>query len=106
MATTIQVFISSTCRDLADLRGELRSFLETEGFLVRISEDVESGFYVDPVGDTIQSCLKNVEQSDIVVAVLDTRYGWVTPAGHARMGGLSATHAELRHARSLRKPIF
>lgn len=64
MFTPITVFLSSTCYDLADLRYELRSYLETKGFEVRLSEDPNSAFYVDPTSDSIESCLLNVQQSD------------------------------------------
>src|SRR5690242_2805361 len=92
-----KVFISSTCYDLADLRRELRAFLEQNGFTVAVSDDPRSAFYVEPTQDSISSCLLNVETSDAVVLVIDRRYGGLIKDGpHA---GRSATHAELQHAR-------
>ena len=77
----VSVFICSTCYDLADLRPELGRVMLDHGFVVRMSEDVTSAFYVDPTDDSITSCLNNVEASDVVVCVLDRRYGGVLKDG-------------------------
>ena len=100
----VSVFICSTCYDLADLRPELGRVMLDNGFVVRMSEDVTSAFYVDPTDDSITSCLNNVEASDVVVCVIDRRYGGVLKDGPYK--GLSATHAEVRRARELNKPVF
>jgi hypothetical protein len=100
----IRVFVSSTCYDLLDLRSELRHFLEDNAFSVALSEDPNSPFVVDPNDNSIASCLTNVESADVVVCLLDRRYGdLLTLRG---LEGLSATHAEARKARELKRPIF
>jgi hypothetical protein len=71
----LSVFISSTCYDLADARASLRETLERCGWVVRVSDSPDSAFYVDPLDDSIESCLRNVEASDAVVCILDRRYG-------------------------------
>ena len=101
----IDVFISSTCYDLVDLRAELAQFLKDRGLVVRISEDPESAFFVEPHSDSIVSCLKNVEASRAVVAVIDRRYGPVLPSGTTG-AGMSATQAEIEHAQRINKPVF
>jgi hypothetical protein len=101
----IDVFLSSTCYDLGDLRAELADMLRRYSFLVRVSEDYESDFRVHGHMDSIASCLLNVEASDVVVCILDRRYGPSLPGSH-QYGGISATHAEIRHAHSVGKPIF
>lgn len=102
LLSPISVFISSTCHDLLDLRYELAAFLELKNCLVKLSEDPER-FAVDPSVDSIQTCLANLEESEIVVCVIDRRYG---PPLNGRYGDKSATHVEIDHARSLRKPVF
>ncbi|MGL4942683.1 MAG: DUF4062 domain-containing protein [Thermoguttaceae bacterium] len=99
----IVVFISSTCYDLADVRFELRYYLEERGFIVKMSEDINSAFCVDPTVDSIESCLQNLEQSCVVVCIIDKRYG---PCLGGQFSDLSATHTEVRHARKKRKPIL
>ena len=98
------VFISSTCYDLLDLRAELVSFLEPKGFIVKVSEDP---FHIDvePTVNSIETCLRNVEASDVVVCILDRRYGRQLPE---KYGNVSATHYEIKHARGLRppKPVY
>jgi hypothetical protein len=98
------VFLSSTCFDLLDLRQELRMFLESNGFTVALSEDPRTPFIVDPLDDSIASCLHNVENSDVLVCIIDGRYGGVlkTPPYE----GLCATQLEVRHARSVGVPCF
>ena len=92
----LTVFLSSTCLDLADLRAERAAFLDGQECTVRISEDPDR-FNVDPTGDAMKTCLRNVETSDVVICILDRRYGGVTNAGP--YPELSATHAEFRHAK-------
>ncbi len=106
LQNAVSVFVSSTCYDLADLRPELGQALTANGFVVRMSEDVTSAFYVEPTDDSITSCLNNVEASDVVICIIDRRYGGVVKDGPLK--GLSATHAEVRHARGLAnpKPVF
>jgi Domain of unknown function (DUF4062) len=104
-AKPIEVFISSTCEDLVDLRSELTATLKQHGFRVRISEDSKSGFMVEPYVDAIETCLVNVEASDVVIVVLDRRYGRPLPPTYPVHGGRSATHAEVATAIKS-KPVF
>lgn len=110
MATTttksevVRVFLSSTCYDLLDLRQELRSFLDANGFSVVLSEDPRSPFIVDPLDDSIASCLHNVENSDVLVCIIDRRYGGVLRLPPHT--GLCATQLEVRHARDRALPCF
>jgi hypothetical protein len=97
------VFISSTCFDLIDARAELTSFLESKGYIVRLSEDWER-FDVGGRENSIETCLQNLADSDVVLCILDRRYGGVIKAG--RFAGRSATHLEVLHARDTHKPIF
>lgn len=89
------VFIASTCYDLADLRAELRQHLEKDGFIVRLSDDFDSDFRVDPSVDSIESCLANLRTSDIALFIFDRRYG--PPLGR-EYGDRSATHLEFTTA--------
>jgi len=102
--TPLSAFISSTCYDLADLRAELAEHLTRDGFIVKRSEDPGSAFFVDPTDDSIESCLRNVEASDVVICIIDRRYGGILK--HGPNAGLSATHVEVRHARTHKKPVF
>ncbi len=101
----LTVFVSSTCFDLLDLRFELAAFLESKGHNVKLSDDPER-FAVDPTDDSIETCLRNLEASDVVVCIIDRRYGGLLTSGNR--DGKSATHLEVLHARSLAppKPVF
>ena len=99
----LSVFVSSTCFDLTDLRAELAEHLESNGFIVKLSDDPDR-FEVGGVDDSIETCLQNLEQSDTVVCILDRRYGGVVPDG--RFEGQSATHIEVLRARELSLPVY
>lgn len=100
----LKVFISSTCYDLLDLRFELRQFLEENGMSISLSEDKDSSFTVDPLKDSIESCLNNVTNSDVIICIIDRRYGGLIKISDEEFK--SATHLEIEKARELRIPIF
>lgn len=104
------VFLSSTVHDLRDARAELSRHLTATGCIVRASENGLSDFTVDPTVDSINSCLLNVASSDALVCIVDKRYGGVLPDSilpeSMRSGGISATHAEVLHAREVGIPVF
>jgi len=85
------VFVASTCHDLVDLRAELKTDLEKDGFIVRLSDDWDSDFRVNTEVNSIESCLENLRSSDVGLFILDRRYG---PELLGKYGGKSATHAE------------
>ena len=96
------IFVSSTCYDLIDLRASLHLHLRHQGFQVRLSDAPDSAFEVDGGADSIASCLANVEAADAVVCIINQRYG--RPLDHGPYKGISATHAEIRHARQNKSP--
>ena len=96
--TTPIVFIASTCYDLTDLRAELKTSLQRDGFIVRLSDDWDSDFRVDPSVNSIESCLENLRGSDIALFVFDRRYG---PELGGQYGDKSATHSEFDLASQL-----
>jgi nucleoside 2-deoxyribosyltransferase len=100
----LDVFVCSTCYDLLDLRTELGRYLVEQGFSIRMSDDPDSDFSVEPAVDSIESCLANVAAADAVVCIIDRRYGGLLKSGPYQ--GKSATQAEVEYARSLPKPVF
>lgn len=103
LGSPLTIFISSTCHDLKDARAELAEHLESLGHRVLMSDD-PLRFDVAPDRDSIESCLFNVEKSDLVVCLIDQRYG--PPLGTETYATVSATHAEINHARERGVPIF
>jgi len=97
------VFLSSSCRDLIDCRDELARHLRDIGYLVRMSEQ-PSSFDLPPDAGALASCLHNIETSDVVVAILDSRYG--TAIGSGEYAGKSVTHAEIEYALSRPIPVL
>jgi hypothetical protein len=70
-----------------------------------MSEDYESEFAASGKVDSVTSCLLNVDAADVLVCILDRRYGPPLPENH-QYPNISATHAEVLHAQSKGKPIF
>ena len=99
----LTVFISSTCYDLKDCRAEIGQHLESRGSIVLLSDD-PLRFDVTPTSDSIQSCLANVRSSDVVICLIDQRYGGVLP--DETYENKSATHVEIDYAKEIKKPIY
>src|SRR4051812_14886808 len=103
MGYALQVFVSSSCYELRDLRAAVRSWLVNLGMTPLMSN--EAGF---PNHDTMPpyaSCLKVLEEAPLVIAVLDRQYGrrfedW---GPYPEYKGCSPTHADIRHALELQK---
>ncbi|MCX6628749.1 MAG: DUF4062 domain-containing protein, partial [Candidatus Solibacter sp.] len=68
-----RIFLSSTCLDLVDLRSGLKESLEEMGYEVWASE--LPGFPVDRRLHAQDNCLRNVEQADQYVLIVNGRYG-------------------------------
>lgn len=68
-----RVFLSSTCLDLEDLRSGIKEALEDLGFEVWASEF--PNFPVDSSLHNHDNCLRNVEQADQYVLIINSRYG-------------------------------
>ncbi len=69
----LKVFISSTCYDLSILRSDLRSFITDLGYKPIMSE--YSDVTYNPTQHTHVSCIKEVENCDIFILVIGSRYG-------------------------------
>lgn len=100
----MKVFVSSTVYDLLDIRSELDALLKSLGVSPVLSDNKLSGFDSTPDSNSIETCLLNVANSDIVIVVLDKRYG--PKLGKCGFDDVSATHLEYRKARQLKKPIY
>lgn len=112
-AGPLRVFISSTCYDLLDVRFEIADLLEAAGHIVRQS-DCEERFDVDGTTDSIELCLQNLENCDLVILIVSRRYGGllkthakaIEKAAERQLSALSATHLELIHAREQGIPVL
>jgi hypothetical protein len=89
------VFVSSTIKDLRDLRSALRYWFEENGFEVRTSETADFPHPLDREAAT--ASLAGIDNADIYVLIVGYR------AGATTKGGISVTRAELRHARDLKR---
>jgi hypothetical protein len=106
MSYALQVFVSSTCHDLRDLRAAIKAWLTQLGLIPLMSD--ESGFpHIDGM-PPYATCLRALEECPLVIVVIDRRYGdsfqdW---GPYPQFAGCSPTHAELRHGLDLGKRVL
>jgi hypothetical protein len=98
MSYSLQVFVSSACYELRDLRAAVQSWLKNLGLTPILSD--EGGFPHEEGLPPYAACLRVLETCPLVVGVIDRQYGhpfedW---GPYEQYRGLSPTHAELRHA--------
>jgi hypothetical protein len=95
----LNIFVSSTCYDLSQIRVDLSDFIESNGHAPVLSEF--NNFPVNPQDNTIKNCISAVRESaDIMVLIVGNRYGSLTDTGK------SITNSEFLAARQKRIPIF
>jgi len=119
----LKIFVSSTCYDLQAIRGQLRGVLSGVGYEPVMSDHADVIY--DPRVHTHASCLREVQNCDMLVLVMGTRFGGtIVPkaleaidlAGLgeiSRADGfldeskkLSITQAEVLQAIQFRIPVF
>lgn len=91
-----RVFLSSTIRDLADLRSAIKFWLEDYGFEVLASEWPDFPHALDR--EAIEAALKPIGGCDYYILLVGTKVGTVIPDL-----GISVTRAEFRRAREVRR---
>lgn len=69
----LRIFVSSTCYDLAAVRGQLRVFLQSLGH-EPVMSDFNDVLY-DPRIHTHTSCVDEVASCDVVVLIVGSRFG-------------------------------
>lgn len=94
------VFVSSTCYDLKQIRGDLKNVIEKDlGFEAMLSE--YNSFPIDPSLSTVENCLRVVEERvDIFLLVIGGRYGSTLD------NGKSVTNLEYLRAKAKGIPIY
>jgi hypothetical protein len=93
------VFISSTCYDLLQVRKNISDFVSEIGFEPLDSTTLD--FPADPKVHSYEACTEAVAQADILILVIQGRYGGTVPRS-----GVSITTEEYRVAFHNHIPIF
>ena len=91
----MKIYLSSTYEDLKDHRRTVFDALRQSGYQVINMED-----YAARDDRPVNTCLKDVAESEIYVGIFGLRYGYVPPAKHGNPDGLSITELEFRKADS------
>lgn len=96
----MNVFLSSTCYDLADVRGVLELYFTRRGDTIVLSD--RTSFPVDPSAHRHDLCVQRAGEADLLVLVIDQRLG----APYVRDKSISITHAEFREAAAKSVPVL
>jgi hypothetical protein len=99
-----KVFVSSTVYDLLDARAEVEALLREMHLTPVLSESSSADFRVVPDRNSIECCLANLRDCEVVVVLLSQRYGRALK--FPEDPSLSATHAEYQEARKHNKKIY
>jgi Domain of unknown function (DUF4062) len=106
MGFAFNVFVSSSCYELRDMRARLQEWLSGMGFNPILSEG--EGFPHADGMPPYASCLKTMDECTMVIGVIERQYG--TPfddwGPFPQYKGLAPTHAELRHALNTGKRVL
>ena len=95
----LNIFVSSTCYDLSQIRTDISEFIINAGHNAILSEF--ENFPISPDLNTVENCIKIVkENADILVLIIGARYGNVSD------NGKSITNNEFLVARQKGIPIF
>ncbi|MBJ2123207.1 DUF4062 domain-containing protein [Flavobacterium sp. IB48] len=95
----LNIFVSSTCYDLSQLRTNIYDFITDSGHNPILSEF--NSFPVSPELNAVENCIKNVkENADILVLIVGNRYGSVIE------NGKSITNTEFLTAKQKGIPVF
>lgn len=95
----INIFVSSTCYDLSQIRKDISEFILNLGHVPILSEF--ENFPISPELNTIENCIKIVnENADILVLIVGNRYGSIIE------NGKSITNNEFLVAKQKGIPIF
>lgn len=103
----MKIFVSSTVKDLGDLRDELYRRLKELGHTPWFSE--KDDFPSNRHPDAMTNCLRVVEECDLFVVLLDKRaglpYSKRDGSPYPELFGLTISEAEYRCAKKKGKPI-
>ena len=103
----MKIFVSSTVKDLGDLRDELYRRLKELGHTPWFSE--RNDFPINRHPDSLTNCIKVAEECDLIVVLLDKRAGLPYTdkenSPYPDLFGLTISEAEYRRARKKGKPV-
>ncbi len=99
MTTRLRVFVSSVQKELQDERVIVQHLLSTDVFLSAHCEPVLYEYEPASPERATEGCIKALDGCQVSVLIVGAEYG-------TRVGDLSMTHAEYKHARRRKLPIL
>ncbi len=102
MQTLPTVFVSSTSEDLHSYRQAAKDVILDLHWHPEMMEH----FRTEGRAGIVEACTKRVENSDLVLAILGWRFGWVPGPEAGGDGKKSITEIEIETAKALEKPVI
>lgn len=99
-----RIFISSTFRDLKDVREEIREFVQDHGFNSVLFEDEDVVF--EPNLLIEDSCYEEVKSCSMLILIIRSNYGTRSSRSSDRANACSITQLEYCSARDTGIPIY
>jgi hypothetical protein len=97
----LRVMISSTSEDLRSYRAAACQAIISVGWAPIMME-----YFGALAAPTVKACQDQIANADLVLVIVAHRRGWVPLATEGGDGESSITALELRHAKSLEKPVL
>ena len=95
----VNIFISSTCFDLSQIRNDIMQCIESLGHHSILSE--QNGFPVNPNLSNVENCINAVKkEADIFVLIIGNKYGSILESG------MSITNTEFMTAANKGIPVY
>lgn len=96
---TLNIFVSSTCYDLSQIRRDMHDFIKDLGHNPYLSE--HENFPINPSNKTVDNCINAVKNdADIFILIVGNRYGSLLESGK------SITNLEYETAKKIGIPIY
>lgn len=96
---SLNVFVSSTCFDLSQIRTDLRESISSLGHTPILSEYPE--FPINPSNNTVENCIEAINNhADLLILIIGNRYGYKLESGK------SITNMEFITAKNKGIPIY
>ncbi|WP_057937895.1 DUF4062 domain-containing protein [Algoriphagus resistens] len=95
----LNIFVSSTCYDLSQVRADMYEFIDNLGHTPMLSEF--DTFPINPSMNAIDNCIISVRDfADVFILIIGSKYGYVLPSGK------SITNTEFLTAKEKEIPIY
>lgn len=99
MSSSFRVFVSSVQKELEDERLIIQNLVNTDTFLSAHCQAVLYEFEPASPTKALEGCIESLDSCQVYLLIVGVQYG-------TKIGALSITHAEYRHAKEKHLPVL